>query len=244
MKKADIKSWHIIVSVAAIILFFFLRPQEKIDAKSEMKIGNYYFNGGAYDLEKAESAFKRAVAVDPKILWGHYQLARIYLVKKDQEKALLEVNKELEANPENLRALYVRGLIYGYSGELKKSEEDFRRFTFWAPKEWAGYNDLAWILMKEAKYEEAEMVADEGTKEALDGEKNPWLWNNLGLAKLNQKKYKEAKISFKKAKELAESLTADEWRLAYPGNDPAAAAKGLESFLRAVDFNLEKSGVK
>src|SRR3989338_315442 len=136
---------HIYISIVAIVFFVFF-AWERIDPKLEMQTGNYYFNGGAYDLEKAEEAFKRALRADPKILWGHYQLARIYFVKGEKEKALKEINKELEANPANLRSLYVRGLINGYSGDLKNAEEDFRRFTLWAPKEWAGYNDLAWIL--------------------------------------------------------------------------------------------------
>lgn len=31
-----------------------------------------------YDLEKAKRAYEKALAVDPNIVLGHYQLARIY----------------------------------------------------------------------------------------------------------------------------------------------------------------------
>ena len=52
------------------------------NAKLALEIGNYYFNGrGGYNLEKAESGFRHAIAIDDKILWGHYQLARVYFVK-------------------------------------------------------------------------------------------------------------------------------------------------------------------
>src|SRR3990172_10167699 len=145
-------SRHIWVSISAILLFGFLLSRGYGDAGFLMRQGNFYFNGGAYDLEKAERAFQRAVRIEPGILWGHYQLARIYFVKGNFDKAIEEINKELEANPENLRSLYVRGLIYGYRnqfGDLELVENDFRRFTYWAPSEWAGYNDLAWILSKE-----------------------------------------------------------------------------------------------
>jgi len=232
---------HVYISIFAFLLFGFLFFQEpKIkDAAEAMRLGNYYFNGaGGYDLEKSEGAFKKAVAIDNEILWGHYQLARVYFVKGEKDKALEEINKELEANPENLRSLYVRGLIYGAMGRLQEAESDFKNFTMWAPKEWAGYNDLAWILAKEGKYAEAEKAAQKGIKEALDGNKNPWLWNSLGVAQLNLKKYSEAKKSFEAVKKLAQNLTLQEWQRAYPGNNPEESARGLDAFKIAVQANF------
>lgn len=214
------------------------------DVSLAMQIGNYYFGGGAYDLNAAEKAYKNAVAIDPKILWGHYQLARIYFVKGDKNKALEEINNELVANPENLRSLYVRGLIYGYRnlpGDLEKAAEDFEHFTNWAPKEWAGYNDLAWILSKLTKYKEAKDAAQKGIQEALGGKENPWLWNSLGVAQLNLGGYKDAGESFSKAKNLALKLTVSDWRKAYPGNSPDQANNGLLVFRQAIEENLKKS---
>lgn len=227
---------------------------DRADVKLAMEIGNYYFNGPAcakasagaavcYDLKKAEKGFKRAVAIDDKILWGHYQLARIYFVEGEKEKALEEINKELEENPENLRSLYVRGLINPGLGDLSGAENDFRRFTQWAPKEWAGYNDLAWILAKEGKYAEAEKISAQGIKEALGGDKNPWLWNSLGVSELNLGKYANARKSFTKAKKLADMLLLSEWLKAYPGNNPIEAERGLADFKRAIEENLKRSSV-
>ena len=227
---------HIWVSISAVLLFGFLLSRGYGDAGFLMRQGNFYFNGGAYDLEKAERAFQRAVRIEPGILWGHYQLARIYFVKGDSAKAIEEINKELEANPENLRALYVRGLIYGFGKNFASAEEDFRRFT-----EWAGHNDLAWILAKEEKYAEAESVIKKAFREIPGGDKNPWLWNSLGVAELNLKKNKEARLSFEKAKQLLGVMTLAEWSRAYPGNDPAAAEGGWRAFLGAVEENLQRS---
>ena len=213
-----------------------------------MFIGNYYFNGviggGKYNPDVAFKAYKKAVSINPKILWGHYQLARIIFIKGNYNEALVEINKELEANPENLRSLYVRGLIYGYrnqAGDLAKAEADFFRFTKWAPKEWAGYNDLAWILSKQGKYEEAKDVIAAAFREIRESENNPWLWNALGEAGLNLKKYTGAADSFKKAKELAEKLTINDWARAYPGNNPASAEEGLSAFIAAIEENLRRA---
>ncbi len=221
------------------------------DADLAMFIGNYYFNGviggGEYNPDIAFKAFKKAVSINPKILWGHYQLARIYFVKGNFDKAMEEIDKELETNPENLRSLYVRGLIYGYRnqvGDLEKAEADFRRFILWAPKEWAGYNDLAWILSKQGRYAEAEKTINLALKEALGVKNNPWLWNALGVAELNLKKYSGAADSFRKAKELAEKLTINDWARAYPGNNPLSAEDGLAAFIAAVKENLHRAESK
>jgi len=101
-----------------------------------------------------------------------------------------------------------------------------------------GYNDLAWILAKEGKYAEAEKAAQKGIKEALDGNKNPWLWNSMGVAQLNLKKYSEAKKSFEAVKKLAQNLTLQEWQRAYPGNNPEESARGLDAFKIAVQANF------
>lgn len=261
------KKWHLLVSIAivAILLIFgFLLSQDFLarlfwqkydladvalllnrrDVELALQLGNYYFGGGTYDLDSAKKAYRNAVAINPKILWGHYQLARIYFLKGEYKNALDEINKELEANPENLRSLYVRGLIYGYRnlpGDLEKAAEDFERFTLWAPKEWAGYNDLAWILSRTRKYEEAKAVIERAFGEVPDMENNPWLWNSFGVAELNLGEYAVAKASFEKAEELAKNLTASEWRRAYPGNNPASAEEGLSTFIAAVEENLRRA---
>lgn len=255
---------HVLVLTGAIILFGFLLLQDvfarlawqkyrspqvalaliRKDEKLAMSLGNYYFNGGAYDLKKAKQAYQKALSVKPGILWGHYQLARIAFMGGDYDAALKEIDKELEANPENLRSFYVRGLMYGYRGypgDLSLAEADFRRFTLWAPKEWAGHNDLAWVLSKQRKYGEAEETIQTAFRKIPDIEINTWLWNSLGVAQLNLKKYAEAERSFKKAKEFSESITQEEWREAYPGNDPASTESGLLAFKKAIDENLLRS---
>lgn len=266
-----IKKWPfwLSIAIAVIFSFFILRsalarlawqkyrwPNAAIlldgnNADLALYIGNYYFNGmiggGEYNLDIAEKAFKKAVSINEKILWGHYQLARIYFIKGNYNHALEEINRELKSNPENLRSLYVRGLIYGYrgqAGDFEKAEADFRRFTSWAPKEWAGYNDLAWILSKQEKYLEAEKTIKLAFKEIAESEKNPWLWNALGVAELNLNKYYVAADSFKKAKSLAEKLDLRQWRRSYPGNNPASAEEGLAAFISAIEENLRRAESK
>ena len=215
------------------------------DADLAIQLGNYYFGNTAgkseYNLKLAEKSFKKAVKIKDDILWGHYQLARIYFMNKDFDKALSEINKELEFNPGNVRSFYIRGLIFAYRGDFLKSEEDFKNFVMLMPKEWAGYNDLAWVLAEQKKYQEAERVLVSAGREVLDADKNPWLLNGLGAARLNLKKYSTAAVSLERALKFAEELTERDWGRAYPGNDPRDAAGGLSQFVAAIKSNLAKA---
>jgi len=222
------------------------------DAPLAMKIGNYYFGSApvgdsipAYDPQIAERAFSKALAIQPGILWAHYSLARIAFARGDFATALEEVNAELAANPENLRSLYVRGLIYGFrgfAGDLALAEADLRAFVAWAPAEWAGYNDLAWILLREGKYAETISVVDSASQKVPKALQNPWLLNDRGLALLNLDRMSEAKVAFEQAREYAAELTSADWRRAYSGNDPMSAADGLTAFRAGIEQNLQKAG--
>jgi len=214
---------------------------DRTDAPLAFDIGNYTFGLGSYDLSLAEWAFRKAVSIDPGILYGHYQLARVLFVKGDLSQAAAEIDAELTYNPANLRALYVRGLIRAYNRDLAGAASDFERFTEWAPSEWAGYNDLAWILGQERKYAEAKAVLERGFRNAAAAAENPWLWNNLGVQQLNLKEYKDAVASFSKAKTLAASLDERSWKSAYPGNDPSGSTGGIQAFQTAIEKNLERA---
>lgn len=256
--------WYLWISIGAFLILGFMfsrdflanfvwqkinRPDIALillhkDRELAMRLGSYYFNGGAYNLKRAKLAYEKATFnSDHDPLWANYQLARIYFVEGDYSKALEYINKELEFYPENLRSLYIRGLIYGYQSNLSSAENDFSRFVAWVPKEWGGYNDLAWILSKQGKYAEAAKTIRRALQEIPDADKNPWLWNSLGVAELNLKEYGVAKTSFEKAKNLAQNLTIGEWKKSYPGNNPKNTESGLEAFHKAIEENLKRAAV-
>ena len=221
---------------------------DRRDAPLAMEIGNAYFGAviigrhvPKYDPALAKRAFKRALAIRPGILWGHYSLARIAFTEGDFVTAFREIDAELTANPANLRSLYIRGLIYGYRdapGDLAKAEADFARFVEWLPTEWAGYNDLAWILAKEGKYAEIETLVARAFEKVPRGRENPWLWNQLGVARLNLGDKGGAREAFAQALTYAERLTPADWRAAYSGNSPESDGEGLAAFLAGIQGNL------
>ena len=204
-----------------------------------MAKGNFYFNGGAYDLTKAAEYYKVAAFVDGKASSPHYQLARVFFEKGEFDPARIEINKALVLNPANGRSFYIRGLIDGYAKNWKASEDDFQKFIAYAPSEWAGYNDLAWAYHEDNDYQNAVDAAKKGLEQFPN---NPWLLNGLGAAYLGLGDKENAKIALEKAKELADNLTASDWAHSYPGNDPANAPWDLAKFKTDLNSNLSSAG--
>ena len=208
------------------------------DSALALREGAYYFGGGDYDLDRAAHCYQLALHLTPGVLWGHYQIARINFVEGHLDEALQEINAELVANPTNLRSLYVRGLIDDARHDLPAAEADFTQFVAWAPTEWAGYNDLSFVLAEEMQYTRAEQVVAQAFKKVPNAASNPWLWNSIGLAQLNELHYTQAATSFAEAKKVADQMTPRRWHYAYPGNDPASAAESIAAFRQAIDANL------
>ena len=208
------------------------------DAKHNFYIGLWYHK--AHQLKKAEEFYKKAIELDPKIANARYQLALVYFISGRFAKALQEINKELEINPLNKRSYYIRGLIQGYSGKLTEAEADFKTFLDTPlAKEingWGGYNDLAWILMKEKKYREALRVLKEA-EEIFPS--NTWIYNGLGGAYLALKNYNLAEKYYQKAYEGAKKMTVEEWLLAYPAHDSKTAEDGIKQIISTLLKNLD-----
>lgn len=197
--------------------------------------GNYYYNGGAYDTQKAERMYNLALKVKPESDFSYYQLARISFVEGNFDLALERIDKALELNPENKRAFYIRGLIDGYAGRYTDAIEDFKKFVQWSPFEWAGYNDLAWAYFENGEYEKVRETAQMGL-DKTDPE-NAWLLNGLGVAYLNLGESKKAEEIFEKVKVLAQNMPVEKWVSAYPGNDPGTAEWNLEKFKTDIGAN-------
>ncbi len=205
------------------------------DAQLHFEIGNYFFGTGSYDTEKAMLYYGRALELDPDLPGVHYQRARIHFIENRLYDALQEINIEIEAFPENTRSYYVRGLIHGYSDRLKSAAQDFETFLASNPESWAAYNDLAWIQFQRGEYAAAVETAQKGL---LRMPGNPWLLNSLGVAQLNLGHKEEARDAFTTALRVVETMTQEDWGVAYPGNDPAIYAEGLEKMELSLKQNL------
>lgn len=232
------KKTKIILIISAVLLLTFLSIitlSKEVRAGIYWRVGNFYFGGGAYDLTKARYFYDKVIKNYPELPGGYYQRARVNFIEGNFDNALSDINQELTNHPDFKRSYYVRGLIYGYTKKLKEAEKDFLAFLDWKPNSWAGHNDLSWIYFQMGDFKKAEEQAREGLK---DSPTNPWLFNSLGVALLNQARFKEAKYYLTLSLHQFENADYNSWGKAYPGNDPAIYEEGLGSTIETVRKNL------
>lgn len=219
------------------------------DEKILRDIGEQHY-GSTYSMEYrpalAQQAYTRLIEINPEANGAYIQLARIYFVQGKLVEALDMVEKEMEMSPEDPLPLYMRGLIYGYrnqAGDLERAETDFRKYVEARPDEWAGYNDLAWVLLKQGKYKEVDVFLSGAiiTHDMLGT--NPWILNSLGVALLNDEQYTRAAEIFDGAVTLAEQVTEEQWHAAYSGNSPDSISNDLAGFRASIKRNLERARV-
>lgn len=101
--------------------------------------------GGATTVQEPETS--QARPVDPKYRAKiHTELAAAYYQAGNMAVALEETRIALEADPESVQALSVRGLVHAQLKENAKAEDDFRRALKIAPKNPDVNNNYGWFL--------------------------------------------------------------------------------------------------
>ncbi len=119
-------------------------------------------------LDEAEKEGLDALEKDPASVSGTSALAGVYSAKKETEKAIATVNKGIEKNPKNLALLLLRVLLYQKQEDYPKVVESYKAIFMLKPEETQFRADLATILAKANKMDEAEQSLREGVKELPD----------------------------------------------------------------------------
>ena len=134
-------------------------------------LGSCYVNrvlkglGQAGDHDKAKIAFKKALALDPRLLEARMQMVIIYLTGGQKQKARAEVEMLREEYPNDPGVQFVRGIVARLDGEYDRALRSFDRMARLNPSDrvLASYNRSR-IFMYQARYEEALHELDEGAQ--------------------------------------------------------------------------------
>jgi serine/threonine-protein kinase len=108
------------------------------------------------DPEKAETAFNKALALDPKLLEARLHMVFIYMNRGEKEKAREEAASLREEYPNDVGVHFVRGVLARLDGDAERSLRSFERMVRLNPAEQvvASYN-RARIFTSQGRYEEA-----------------------------------------------------------------------------------------
>ena len=140
-------------------------------ALAHSALGSCYVNrvlkglGEAHDHDKAESAFNKALALDPKLLEARMHMIFIYLVRSEKQKARQEVLLLREEYPNDVGVHFVRGVLARLDAEYERSLRSFDRMVRLNPNERVvtSYN-RARVFMYQQRYEEALHELDQGAE--------------------------------------------------------------------------------
>ncbi len=140
-------------------------------ALAHSALGSCYVNrvlkaaGEAKDHEKAESAFNKALALDPKLFEARMHMIFIYLSRGQKKKAREEVMALREEYPNDVGVHFVRGVVARLDGEYERALRSYDRMVRLNPAERVvvSYN-RARIFMYQQRYEEALAELDQGAE--------------------------------------------------------------------------------
>ena len=140
-------------------------------ALAHSALGSCYVNrvlkaaGEAKDHEKAESAFNKALALDPKLFEARMHMVFIYLSRGQKKKAREEVMVLREEYPNDVGVHFLRGVVARLDGEYGRALRSYDRMVRLNPAERVvvSYN-RARIFMYQQRYEEALAELDQGAE--------------------------------------------------------------------------------
>ncbi len=132
-------------------------------------LGGCYVNrvlktlGEAGDYEKAEAAFSKALALDPKLLEARLHMVFIYLARNEKQKAREGAEQLRSEFPNDVGVHFVRGVLARLDGEYDRSLRSFDRMVRLNPAERVvvSYN-RARIFMYQRRWEDALLELDQG----------------------------------------------------------------------------------
>jgi serine/threonine-protein kinase len=132
-------------------------------------LGSAYVNrvlkglGQTGDYEKAQKAFRKALALDPKLLEARRHMVFIYLTGGQKQKAREEIDALRQEYPNDSGVQFVRGVVARLDGDYETALRSFDRMVKLNPEErvLASYN-RARVFVYKRQYDEAWRELDEG----------------------------------------------------------------------------------
>src|SRR5213078_5116052 len=117
--------------------------------------------GGAEDFERAESAFVKALAIDPNIIEARMLMVFVLLWRGQKQKAREEVARMRREAPNEAVVHFVKATLHRLDGEYDRALRSYDRLVHLDPASFVvvSYN-RAQIFLYQAKYAEAMREVD------------------------------------------------------------------------------------
>ncbi len=117
--------------------------------------------GGAEDFERAESAFTKALSIDPNIIEARMLMVFVYLWRGQKQKAREEVARMRREAPNEAVVHFVKATLHRLDGEYERALRSYDRLVHLDPAAFVvvSYN-RALIFLYQGKFAEAQRELD------------------------------------------------------------------------------------
>jgi eukaryotic-like serine/threonine-protein kinase len=149
--------------------------------------------------ERATTASRKALQLDPGIPDVHVTLGQLYILTGRPEEAIRDLEHALEIRPHDPEAMLSLAQALGMSGKVERAEETFQAAIAQRPQYWAPYNRLGVFYYNRGRFDEAIPQLRKAVSLSPD---NGRALANLGGALLNKSLFAEAVNTSRRATEV------------------------------------------
>ncbi len=217
--------------------------------KTDISAYDYYLKGKSYyatskpeDLGFAESMYKKALEIDPKLAIAYAGLADVYsfqyMAYYDRtavriEEARTQASKAIAIAPSLPEAHRSLGRVHMFIGDFAKAEESFNTAISHNPKYAIGYRTMAWLKTSQGLLDDAVQLARKSLELSPTDLETLLL---LGMLNLDQRKYTVAMATLQRAIELGPDYGRAYHLLGVTYLKLGVLELALENFLFAVRY--------
>jgi tetratricopeptide (TPR) repeat protein len=135
---------------------------------------------------EAETAFKKAIEMNPNFLRPYYTLARIYLSENRADEAVAQYESILDKDPKQAGPHMMMGTIYEMQQQYDLAEQHYRKTLEIDPDFAPAANNLAYILANRNENLDEALVFARKAKEILPDDANVmdtlgWIYYHKGF---------------------------------------------------------------
>ena len=203
------------------------------------QLGLYAKRSDISHFDAAESACKKALAIDANRTEVHIALGSLFRRHGDYHDAEVELRRALDSEPDNVEALTELGQALAEQGNIREAETILLKAERLQPDHWpvqdAIYSFYRLYDDQPGRYERAVTHA----MRVVDlNPQNSAAWNNLGTAYHSLQQYDAAKVAWDRALQLEPTRTAYTNRglqYYYEGHYADSAAMQLKAIELAPD---------
>jgi tetratricopeptide (TPR) repeat protein len=216
-----------------------------VDQRPNNPWGHYMLGLSSWksgDLERAESAFARANAIDPKHVKTLLNLTRVHLDQGRPKDALARVNAALVLDSSSGEAYRLLGRVRSALSEPNEAVAAYRLALSHDPKDVWSMNNMGLILIQQGSFDEA--LGPLALAVQLDSGVATFQ-NNLGIALEHTGRFTLATQAFKSALAVDEGYTKAKLSLArVEGRKEDPTVTPVELTTLAESFDREIRGVQ